>query len=420
MKAVVIHHHMKPGGVTRIIESQLKALAPREQPKQVILATGEPPQDFSVLADEVNVFEELNYLTDDSELKRRLHRLKLFMMKFSKDVIFHVHNLNLGKNPLLTYAVCLEARNGRRVLNHCHDFAEDRPVNYDFLRHIIEVGFGESLKNVMYPDLPNYRMAVINQFDRDRLSDYGVAPERVELLENPVVLPTYDKLLPEQIRQIRKEFNAENKKLMVYPVRGIRRKNLGEFILLATLFSTESEWVTTLPPQNPDEITEYRAWKRFCNDNGIRIHFEAGEKFPFASIMQSADRCVSTSIKEGFGMAFLEPWLFGKPVVGRKLDQVCQDFAGYGIKFPVLYEKLEVGPGRDFIDLTLEEKMAFILEVRDNPDRRMDFRGANPQLELIWADVSEELLENNIESIKNNYSLKSYGDKLYAVYKKFS
>ncbi len=411
---------MKPGGVTRIIESQLKALAPREQPRKVILATGEAPQDFSVLADEVNVFDDLNYLTDESHLKSRLHRLKLFMTKFPEDVIFHVHNLNLGKNPLLTYAVYLEARNGRKILNHCHDFAEDRPENYEFLKRIIENEFGESLKNVLYPDLPNYRMSVINQFDRNRLIEYGVKPDRVELLENPVALPIYDKLSDMQISKIRKEFGAENKKLMVYPVRGIRRKNLGEFILLATIFSLDSEWVTTLPPQNPEELKEYRKWKRFCEKNDIRVHFEAGEKFGFAAIMQSADRCITTSIKEGFGMAFLEPWLFGKPVVGRRLPQVCQDFAGYGIKFPVLYDKLEVASGRDFADLSLEEKMAFILEAKDDRDKRMDFLAANPQLELIWAEVPEELLENNIENIKNNYSLKSYGDKLYAIYKKFS
>ncbi len=420
MKTVVIHHHMKPGGVTRIIESQLKALAPRTQPRKSILATGEAPQDFSVLADEVNVFEDLNYLTDESHLKSRLHRLKLFMMKFPEDAIFHVHNLNLGKNPLLTYAIYREAQNGRKILNHCHDFAEDRPKNFAFLKRIIEGEFGEKLKNVLYPDLPNYRMAVINQFDRNRLVEYGVKPEQIELLENPVVLPTYDKLSPERIRKIRKEFGAEDKKLMVYPVRGIRRKNLGEFILLATIFSQDSEWVTTLPPQNPEELKEYRKWKRFCKENNIRVHFEAGDKFRFASIMQSADRCITTSIREGFGMAFLEPWLFGKPVVGRRLPQVCQDFSEYGIKFPVLYDKLEVAPGKDFADLSLEEKMAFIFEIRDDREKRNNFQAANPQLELIWADVSEELLENNIENIKNNYSLKSYGDKLYAVYKKFS
>ena len=43
--------------------------------------------------------------------------------------------------------------------------------------------------------------------------------------------------------------------------------------------------------------------------------------------MASAHRLVTTSVAEGFGLAFLEPWLFGKGLLGRNLPEITVDFA---------------------------------------------------------------------------------------------
>ena len=107
--------------------------------------------------------------------------------------VLHVHNLNLGKNPVLTYAIYKLAQKGIPVFNHAHDFAEDRPVNYQFLKDIIEENFDENLKHVLYPDFPNYHFGVFNSFDYKRLVEYGVDKQNILLLPNPVTFKTHFK-----------------------------------------------------------------------------------------------------------------------------------------------------------------------------------------------------------------------------------
>ena len=111
--------------------------------------------------------------------------------------------------------------------------------------------------------------------------------------------------------------------------------------------------------------------------------------------------------------------MFGKPVAGRYLPQVCGDFASYGIEFPVLYEKLNTPGGCDFADLEVDDKMEFILKIKKDESAREEFLSANPQLQRMIAEVPESTLENNIRRIKDNYSLESYGEKLNEIYKKF-
>ena len=69
----------------------------------------------------------------------------------SESTILHVHNINLGKNPIVTLAVNALLNEGYSVVNHAHDFAEDRPVNMAYLQKIIETEFGKSLNSIMYP-----------------------------------------------------------------------------------------------------------------------------------------------------------------------------------------------------------------------------------------------------------------------------
>ncbi len=122
-------------------------------------------------------------------------------------------------------------------------------------------------------------------------------------------------------------------KLCTYPVRAIKRKNLGEFILLAAIFTGKAHFTVTQPPRNPAEIPQYNRWKAFCLDKGIRVKFEAGEMIDYEDLIYISDFCITTSIREGFGMVYLEPWLAGTPVIGRELSCILGRFKkpGYEI-----------------------------------------------------------------------------------------
>ena len=50
---------------------------------------------------------------------------------------------------------------------------------------------------------------------------------------------------------------------------------------------------------------------------------------------------VSTSVAEGFGLGFLEPWAFDKGLCGRNIREITQDFEKLGIDLNHLYERVE-------------------------------------------------------------------------------
>ncbi len=53
------------------------------------------------------------------------------------------------------------------------------------------------------------------------------------------------------------------KKIITYPVRAIRRKNIGEFILLAVLFEGTCQFNITQAPKNPVGIAGIYAMEEF-------------------------------------------------------------------------------------------------------------------------------------------------------------
>jgi glycosyltransferase involved in cell wall biosynthesis len=58
--------------------------------------------------------------------------------------------------------------------------------------------------------------------------------------------------------------------------------------------------------------------------------------------MGSACAVITTSIKEGFGFSFLEPWTAALAVTGRRIDYVCRDFEKAGLNFDSLYKTLDI------------------------------------------------------------------------------
>ena len=340
----------------------------------------------------------------------------------SKSDIIHAHNLNLGKNPVLTLAMHNLALEGYMIFNHCHDFAEDRPGNWDYLEEVIKGKYRRDLMDVLYPELGNYRLGVLNRKDLKRLEGYGIPSERYFLLPNPVSIPTHGPKDPGISRgRIVDQLSLNPGKLIVtYPVRVIRRKNIGEFILLATLFQEEASWLVTQDPLNPREIEAYRQWVDFCTGEGIEILFEVGKRVDFPELISASDFCISTSVQEGFGMVFMEPWLMGTPVIGRNIDYIIDDLANSGIVFPRLYDEISIGSDTDFKDLDMDEQMEIIKEARSGEQNRLTLLEDNPGLDKFLDPVPQGLIMLNQEVIREKYSLKNYGERLDAIYQSYT
>jgi hypothetical protein len=123
---------------------------------------------------------------------------------------------------------------------------------------------------------------------------------------------------------------------------------VGEFLLLSRLLPPHVFAGVTLPPTTPIEHQSYRRWQRRAAELAPRAVFDAGT-FPDVSFhdnLAASDFILSTSVAEGFGMAFLEPWLAGRGVVARRLPTVTADFRRAGLPLQRFYDAVWI-PGTD-------------------------------------------------------------------------
>ena len=427
MKIVIIHYHLYPGGVTSVIRSQIKSLVCLKRDIEICLVCGDCPAPAQYANVDLHIEPSFNYLPAEATEEEALQlsgKYKEILRKYlSKQDICHFHNLNLGKNPALTRAVYLLAKEGYPVLNHCHDFAEDRPVNMQFLQKITGYTDAELLNTVLYPRLPNYWCAALNSFDVQRIREQGISPEQVVLLPNPVggkrrePLPDKNSSYRETCRVLSL---SQDKPFVTYPVRAITRKNTGEFILLAAVFADKAHWVITQPPKNPVELPQYKDWKHFASTHNIPVIFEAGTKTDFTALINASEFCISTSVREGFGMVFLEPWLLGTPVKGRNIPYVTRDIEKSGVRFPLLYDALMVelnGKKYDFKELPVEKQQEYIALVQSGGVERTSLIERNNWMKQLFRKVESGTIEKNIQVILSRYALEKYGAQLYGVYK---
>jgi glycosyltransferase involved in cell wall biosynthesis len=426
MNVTILHYHLNPGGVTRIISSQVAAL----DHCTITILTGADHDTFNRRHAEIRVFPALNYVQPGScssdSFNELLHEITAFLHEsLAPGTYLHVHNSNLGKNPVLTCAVYLLAQEGCPILFHCHDFAEDRPENMAFMDRVIRGYFTKDTHSVMYPTFPHCAYAVLTEHDRQRLEEYGIPAHRIHHLPNPVVMPSIKHISPEEARShICTVFSLDPGKIIITcPIRVIRRKNIGELLLLAALYEGRAEWLVTLPPQNPVEQEEYHQWVKLNTACRLPVIFEAGLKIPFEEIMYGSDLTISTSIREGFGMAFLEPWLYGKTVTGRNLPSVTCDFTDAGIVFPHLYDRLAVPTGAgttDFPCLPLADRMACIRNASASTAFREKIFEINPELDTIFISADTGIIQSNKHILTSSYSLGQYGKNLHKTYSSLS
>ena len=115
----------------------------------------------------------------------------------------------------------------------------------------------------------------------------------------------------------------------------------------------------TLAPTSAGDRASYERWVRVAGSLGLPVEFEVGLRntVPFQTLLRSAHAVVTTSVAEGFGLAFLEPWLAGRPLAGRDLPELTDMFKKQDMDFGNLYGRLLVPLAWVGAD-TLREKIA--------------------------------------------------------------
>lgn len=215
----------------------------------------------------------------------------------------------------------------------------------------------------------------------------------------------------------------------------------------------QARFAVTLAPKNPDVKPIYDAWVAFAEELGLNVEFDAGAETPFPEMVAKADSLITTSIAEGFGLAFLEPWMADKPLTGRNLPEITEDFAEHGLDLSALYNRLPIPLSCDSWDIrnefltALEQEMKRSREAYDRPWDDSVFEAAQTALiqnECVdFGILTEDMQRTVIRAVKENpdglpadlnssdnsvsanrrvaqeaYNQQQYGDRLMEIYNK--
>jgi hypothetical protein len=450
LRIVFLHFHAKPSGVTRVIQQQMDAL--KDDAECIFIAGNNG--NGETLGEEwglrrVRIVAGVGYdgIRPEETAESTVSQiLKVIESQWPSGCdLIHVHNPLLNKNRDFLAMLKILQNKGIPLFLQIHDTAEDfRPGSY--------------YSREEYP--ANCHYGVINSRDYNLFLQAGLKHEGLHFLPN-CVTPLVS-LVQKQKEVGRDHYRSP---LVLYPVRAIRRKNIGEAILLSCFFPPSVRLGITLPPSSPADYPSYEGWKAFSLRESLPVDFELGLVRPLSDWIPETLCMISTSIREGFGFTFLEPWTAGRGLIGRRIPPVIEDFQRLGIEFPDLYDHLFiptdwipleeakarwVGVVRETyaqynlpLDPTMLETVwnrisgggkidfpylhpliaqRFIRQCRGSSKLRERLVELNPFLatfvEKVETAESSELIESNRARVLSAYSLETYRERLLTVYHK--
>ena len=394
MRLVVIHYHLNRGGVTSVIRSHLQSLAHTAQDLDLThvgiayggRATDWEPDFETSLPFQVShlVVPQLEYdelHTEAGDLFLDLEQMFASCGFQRTSTVLHVHNHALGKNTALPHAMSQFANQGWKVFFQFHDFVEDlRPQNYSNL--VSAYGDPQSVQAALYPQAPQIHSSALNQSDVGTLREAGIDVARLHLLPNPVSAAGAIANRTDARKKLANTYAVSaDTNYVLYPVRGIRRKNVGE-VLLWSLLLNDCVFAITLEPKNELERSSYLSWKDFAESRSISVLFGTGKRLSLDENYAAADAVISTSVAEGFGLVFLEAATRDRPLFGRDLPGVTADFVANGMKFPGLSPKMLV-PTQSFDTDALQATYVNYLEKLARDYGASDQFGTAPRNQLL-------------------------------------
>jgi glycosyltransferase involved in cell wall biosynthesis len=318
VKITMLHYHLRPGGVTTVICNAQRALAGKS--------------DVCVLAD-------FGYDDNPRTFQRRARE---YLRRLPRTGILHTHNVGLGKNPALTYAVKRLAETSPvKILNQVHDFPEEnRPAQLRALRQHAD------WRAMCYYDLPNVRWATLTSTDAEKLAERGIPPGKIHVLPNPVDDEFFTRPCRVDARPVIAAYAREHgyrfdprQPFLLSPMKVMERKNNAEAVALVAQMPGWQLVISLDAGSARDKAYSDRLKRRIRRERlpvviGVGATFE--NPLP---LFHATDAILTTSTQEGFGYAFLEGWLCSKPVVGRNIPEVTRDFVAAGMDLRHLYDR---------------------------------------------------------------------------------
>ncbi|WP_168563938.1 glycosyltransferase family 4 protein [Crateriforma spongiae] len=362
---VILHCHFERGGVTQVVCNHIRALCSLSPAPSIHLVAEDRISgldDFAKATCRIHQVDGFDYddqVVSPSNLPAKVDALVASLKQMLRDAglspdntVLHWHNHSLGKNVAAPDVISKLAGEGWRFLLQIHDFAEDcRPGNVRRLITSMELESPRHWGDRIYPSGPRIHYASLTGGDASVLRQIGIDTDRVHTLPNSVRLDDDSKQDvsgrsdPDAIQKVRGAMRLpSDAEWTLYPVRGIRRKNVGEWLLLSRWVPANHYAGITLSPATPIEAESYRRWRTLGRQVAPRAIFDAGlsDQISFTDNLRASRFVLSTSVAEGFGMVYLEPWLAGRRVLARRIDGVVDDFRDAGVDLSGGYDAIPV------------------------------------------------------------------------------
>lgn len=373
MKLIIVHYHLRPGGVRRIIELATPFLlthAP-EPITQVTLAGGEAAPDAwhrafvrSLHPVPVELFVEpgFGYLSEQNDPPRKVaDRIRVALQKLltGDRLAVWIHNPGVGRNLLLARelaAAC--AGSGIPIILHHHDWWFDN--RWQRWKEIRQAGFPtlSASARAVFPTSGQPVHAIINQADGRILGGRcGARSAWLPNLTTREALPTTEQVADAR-HWLDDRLDLKGAPFWLVPCRTLRRKNLAEALLLARWLRPEAWLLVTGAASSEDEVPYARTLTEAIGERGWRMRLgvlagsEPGRP-EVQTLLRACEAALFTSIQEGFGLPYLEAAAAGRPLIARRLPNIMPDLTLFGFRFPQAYDEILIAP--DLFDWRTEQ-----------------------------------------------------------------
>jgi len=361
LRLIIVHYHLRPGGVRRIIEMAVPFLVHPGGCDSVVLAIGEAPDPAWLSAFEhklagvkVELFVDaaFGYCSEHkmprARLQARLRKSASLLFAQAHDAVVWFHNPSVGRNLALS-SVLAEMASERKIplIYHHHDWwFDNRWARWKEMRRTGFSTFAKALDGV-FPSVDGLCHAVINTEDAEALK--RCFPDSVFWMPNLALRPpAISQTTAHHVRRwLQGEIGVENARIWLVPCRVLRRKNLAEALLLTRWLAPDAWLVTTGGTSSDAERFYADALRGAAIEHRWPLKMgclDGTEKFSVPELLAASDTVLLTSILEGFGLPYLEAAAAGRPMIARTLPNIAPDLAQFGFHFPQAYQDILIRP----------------------------------------------------------------------------
>ena len=367
MTLVIVHYHLRPGGIRRIIElatPHLVRAAPRPITR-VVLATGQRAdaawhkrfaQQLPGVPVEVCIEPAFNYLSEQrgspARIAMQIRRAlgKILVAADAHNCLVWAHNLGVGRNLILTreLAAAGAARNVPLVAHHHDLWFDNRWARWPEMRRF---GFRTlaAPARAVFPKTGRVLHAAINHADAAILTrHFGSRAVWLPNLTEPSPPPAPARVVAAR-RWLRNKLAHDNAPVWLLPCRTLRRKNIAEALLLTRWLRPKAWLVVTGAASSADEAPYFRALAKAAQQQHwhLRLGVLAGNEARKPSVpelLAASEAVLLTSIQEGFGLPYLEAAAAQRPLLARRLPNIAPDLHQFGFRFPQAYDEILIAP----------------------------------------------------------------------------